>query len=50
MQQAAFEVLGIEQQEAEDIKARAYNAMKAAERIKRKAQKKIADFEALVDR
>ena len=37
-------------QEAEDIKARAYNAMKAAERIKRKAQKKIADFEALVDR
>ena len=36
--------------EAQQIKARAYNAMKAAERIKRKAEKKIADFEALVDR
>jgi hypothetical protein len=36
--------------EAEQIKARAYNAMKMAERIKRKAEKKIANFEALVDR
>jgi len=36
--------------EVDEIQARAFNAIKAAQRVKRKAEKKIADFEALVDR